>query len=212
MFLTFEGLDCSGKSTQASLLVEDLQASGATAVHLIREPGGTAISERLRAILLDRSTLGLSDLAELFLFSAARAQLVREVILPALGRGEIVVCDRFHDSTEAYQGYGRGLDLDAVRRINALATSGAEPDLTVLIDIPVAEVDRRRFSSGAGRDRMEDTGAAFFTRVRDGYLAMARAHPERILVMDGMREVGEIARDIRRAVAERQEQLHREER
>lgn len=212
MFLTFEGVDSSGKTTQAALLVESLRARGDVPVHFIREPGGTAISERLREILLDRNNLELSELTELFLFSASRAQLVSQVIVPALGRGEIVVCDRFADSTTAYQGYGRGLDLDAVRRINAVATAGTEPDVTVLVDITVAEIAARKNAAGGAIDRMENAGKEFYERVRAGYLAIAREHPERFVVIDGMRGVNDIARDIRRAVEQRQGQPQREAR
>jgi dTMP kinase len=211
MFLTFEGVDCSGKTTQAAMLVEALRVRGGNIVHFICEPGGTAISERLREILLDRSNLELSELTELFLFSASRAQLVAQVILPALERGEIVVCDRFHDSTMAYQGYGRGLDLDVVRRINAVATAGTDPDLTVLVDITVGEIEVRKKAAGGAPDRMENAGRAFYERVRKGYLAIAREQPGRFVVIDGMRNVNDIALDIRRAVEERLEQLHREE-
>jgi dTMP kinase len=211
MFLTFEGVDCSGKTTQAAMLVEALRARSGTIVHFIREPGGTAISERLREILLDRSNLELAELTELFLFSASRAQLVAQVILPALARGEIVVCDRFHDSTTAYQGYGRGLDLDAVRSINAVATAGTDPDLTMLVDITVGEIEARKKASGGAPDRMENAGREFYERVRKGYLAIAREQPERFVVIDGMRNVDDIARDIRRAVEERLEQPQREE-
>lgn len=211
MFLTFEGVDCSGKTTQATMLVEALRARSGTIVHFIREPGGTAISERLREILLDRSNLELAELTELFLFSASRAQLVAQVILPALARGEIVVCDRFHDSTTAYQGYGRGLDLDAVRSINAVATAGTDPDLTMLVDITVGEIEARKKASGGAPDRMENAGREFYERVRKGYLAIAREQPERFVVIDGMRNVDDIARDIRRAVEERLEQPQREE-
>jgi len=208
MFLTFEGLDASGKTTQAQILVEALRARGAAPVRFIREPGGTAISERLREILLDRRNLDLSDLSELFLFSASRAQLVREVIAPALARGETVVCDRFYDSTTAYQGYGRGLDMAAIEAVNAIAVAGTHPDLTILVDITVDEVIRRKLAAGATADRMEKGGREFFERVRRGYLAIAREHPDRVRVVDGMRSVEPIAADILRAVGERQEQLH----
>jgi len=211
MFVTFEGVDCSGKTTQAAILVEALRARGGPVVHFIREPGGTAISERLREILLDRHNLELSELAELFLFSASRAQLVTEVIRPALTRGETVVCDRFYDSTAAYQGYGRGLDLDAVRRINAVASAGTDPDLTVLVDITVGEIEIRKNASGGAPDRMEKAGREFYERVRSGYLAIAREHAERFVVIDGMRKIDEIALEIRRAVEQRYEQRHREE-
>jgi dTMP kinase len=211
MFLTFEGVDSSGKTTQAAILVESLRARGEAPVHFIREPGGTAISERLREILLDRRNLELSELTELFLFSASRAQLVSQVIVPALARGETVVCDRFADSTTAYQGYGRGLDLDAVRGINAVATAGTEPDLTVLVDITVGEIEARKNAVGGTKDRMESAGREFYDRVRRGYLAIALEHPERFVVIDGMRGVNDIARDIRRAVEERYGQPHTEE-
>jgi len=208
MFLTFEGLDASGKTTQAQILVEALRAGGSAAVRFIREPGGTVISERLRELLLDRRTLGLSDLAELFLFSASRAQLVREVIAPALARGETVVCDRFYDSTTAYQGYGRGLAIGTIATINEIASAGTVPDLTILVDITVDEVLRRKRTAGAEGDRMEGGGREFFERVREGYLAIAREHPERVRVFDGMRSIDLVAADILRAVGERQEQLH----
>ncbi|HTY58248.1 MAG TPA: dTMP kinase [Bacteroidota bacterium] len=208
MFLTFEGLDASGKTTQAQILVDALRTRGDAVVHFIREPGGTVISERLREILLDRRNLDLSDLAELFLFSASRAQLVREVIAPAIARGETVICDRFYDSTTAYQGYGRGLDLGAIATVNALATAGTVPDLTLLVDVTVDEVIRRKRAAGAPADRMEGGGRQLFERVRNGYLAIAREHPDRVRVVDGMRSVDLVAADIRRAVGERQEQLH----
>ncbi len=140
MFITFEGLDFSGKSTQATILVEKLKKAHPV-VHFLREPGGTKISERIRDILLDKKNLEMTDAAELLLFSAARAQLVKEVIVPALQRGEIVVCDRYYDSTTAYQGYGRGIDLDAVKSINRLATGGTDPDITFFVDIPVDEIE-----------------------------------------------------------------------
>jgi dTMP kinase len=211
MFLTFEGVDSSGKTTQAAILVDALRARGGPPVHFIREPGGTAISERLREILLDRGNLELTELTELFLFSASRAQLVAQVILPALARGETVVCDRYYDSTTAYQGYGRGLDLESVRRINAVATAGTDPDLTVLVDITVGEIQARKSASGEPTDRMENAGREFYERVRSGYLAIAREHPGRFLVIDGMRSVNAIALDIRRAVEQRHGQLNREE-
>ena len=208
MFLTFEGLDASGKTTQAQMLVEALRARGAAPVRFIREPGGTVISERLREILLDRRNLDLSDLSELFLFSASRAQLVREVIAPALARGETVVCDRFYDSTTAYQGYGRGLDMAAIEAVNAIAVAGTHPDLTILVDVTVDEVIRRKLAAEATADRMEKGGREFFERVRRGYLAIAREHPDRVRVVDGMRSVEPVAAEILRAVGERQEQLH----
>ena len=199
MFITFEGLDFSGKSTQATILVDKLKNTG-TVVHFLREPGGTAISERIRDILLDKRNLEMTDVAELLLFSAARAQLVKEVIVPALQRGETVICDRYYDSTTAYQGYGRGIDLAAVRNINRLATGGVDPDLTFLVDIPVEEIEKRKHTAGLSFDRMESSGRAFYERVRKGYLEMAENEARRFVVMDGMRGVDEIAADIQKLV------------
>jgi len=202
MLITFEGIDCSGKSTQAKLLVEKLEVvlpgmKGMNpAVRLIREPGGTSVSERIREILLNKDHNELTDAAELFLFSASRSQLVNEVILPALGRGETVVCDRFADSTTAYQGYGRGLDLQTVEVINRLTTSGVKPDLTLFIDIPVNEVERRRACMGSPHDRMEGAGRQFYERVRDGYLKLAREEQERIAVIDGSESIEAVARAV----------------
>ena len=192
MFITFEGLDFSGKSTQANILVEKLKQSQ-TIVHFLHEPGGTRISERVRDILLDRNNLEMNEAAELLLFSAARAQLVKEVIVPALGRGETVVCDRYYDSTTAYQGYGRGIDIVAVQSINRLATSGVDPDVTFFIDIPVDEIDRRKRAAGKSFDRMESSGRSFYERVRKGYQEIARKESHRFLTIDGMQRVEQIA-------------------
>lgn len=207
MFITFEGIDLSGKSTQAEMLVAKLRevpvgGSGIRRkIRVLREPGGTAISERLREILLDRKNLEMSPWAELFLFSAARAQLVTEVIRPALAGGEIVVCDRFYDSTTAYQGYGRGLDLDTIQHINAAATGGTNPHLTIFVDIPVEEIERRRISAQLGSDRMESAGRAFFERVRNGYLEIVRREPARVVSVDGTASVEQVHQNVWRAVA-----------
>jgi dTMP kinase len=192
MFITFEGLDCSGKSTQAQRLVEKLTVGTLPGsdqirpVRFIREPGGTAISERLRDILLDRATLDLHERAELFLFEASRTQLVHQVIRPALAKGEIVICDRYADSTTAYQGYGRNLDLAAVEQINHFATGGLVPDLTLFVDIVTAEIARRKAQRGDPADRMESAGNRFYDRVREGYMEIARREPDRFVVVDGM--------------------------
>jgi len=197
MFLTFEGIDFCGKSTQARLLVERLEKNHT--VRLIREPGGTRISEQLREILLDKRHLELTEVAELFLFEASRAQLVAEVIRPALERGEFVICDRYSDSTTAYQGFGRGVDIEAIARVNALATGGTEPDLTVVIDIPVAEIERRKQSAGLVFDRMEISGRQFYDRVRAGYEHLSRTL-ERMVLIDGARPVQEIHQEIWRTL------------
>jgi len=206
MFITFEGLDFSGKTTQAELLVSRLRerpvpgARSRQPVCFVREPGGTRISERLRDILLDRKNLELDDIAELMLFSASRAQLVAEVIRPALLRGEIVIGDRFYDSTTAYQGYGRGLNLESVHRINAIATSGLAPDLTIFVDIPLAEIARRKALAGLTFDRMESSGRAFYERVRNGYLELVRYDPRRLVCVDGTASISEVEKEVWRAV------------
>lgn len=207
MFLTFEGVDYSGKSTQARLLVERLTSDGHT-VRFLREPGGTGISERIRDILLDRSNLALTDVAELLLFSASRAELVTHVIRPALARGETVVCDRYYDSTTVYQGYGRGLDLETIHRINRFATGGLQPDLTIVVDIPVDEIERRKHAAGKGFDRMESAGREFFERVRAGYAALAAAEPTRVVLVDGLRPVEDVRTDIWEQVQYRKSTHH----
>ena len=202
MFITFEGLDCSGKSTQAKLLVDCLVQRGNDVVFL-REPGGTAISEMIREILLDRKNLGITQKAELFLFSAARAQLVSQVIQPALEAGRVVVCDRFYDSTSAYQGYGRSLDLDDVRIVNSIAVAGTRPDLTVLVDVEIDEISRRRHRAGFPADRMEVSGGQFFERVREGYRALAREEPDRFILVDGMNPIDSVHKEILQIVQSR---------
>lgn len=198
MFITFEGLDFSGKSTQATLLVEKLKRKHS--VHFIREPGGTIISEKIRDILLDKENFEMSDRAELLLFSASRSQLVSEVIKPALLRGEIIVCDRYCDSTTAYQGYGRGLDLDAVTTINSIATADTTPDITILVDIPIAEIKTRKTKAGLSLDRMESSGTLFYERVHNGYRELALAEPERWFRVDGLLSINEIHKRIWQAV------------
>ncbi len=190
MFISFEGLDGCGKTTQINLLAEKL-TSLAYDVVFIREPGGTAISERIREILLDTKHLGMNQITELLLFSAARAQLVNEVIKPALAQSKMVLCDRYVDSTTAYQGYGRGLRLGAVKTINAVATLGVMPHLTFIIDLPLEELERRKKRSGADADRMELSGRAFYEQVRQGYLEMAAAEPQRFTVINGAQEISE---------------------
>ncbi len=195
MFITFEGLDGSGKTTQARLLTEKLKEEGRDFIFL-REPGGTEISEKIRAILLDRDYLEMSQLAELFLFSAARTQLVSEVIRPCIDSGRIVVCDRFYDSTTAYQGYGRGLDLNAVKKVNQVASLDIVPDLTFILDIEISEINRRRAAGKVAADRMEDSGTTFYTDVRQGYFHIAKAEPKRCVVVNGMRPSQEIHEEI----------------
>lgn len=194
LFITFEGLDFSGKSTQVALFAERLARDGRN--HLVlRDPGGTAIGERIRSVLLDREVLNMSDVTELFLFSASRAQLVSEIIKPNLENGTLVVCDRFYDSTTAYQGAGRGLPLDAIATINRAAAGGLVPDLTFFIDIPVSEIDRRMVQQNAGADRMELSGREFYERVRNGFLTLASDEP-RFEVIDGLKGIEEIHAEV----------------
>ncbi|MDL1893641.1 dTMP kinase [Sphingobacteriales bacterium CHB3] len=208
MFISFEGLDFSGKSTQAKLLVEQLRQQRHT-VHFIREPGGTVISEKIRDILLDKNHLEMSDAAEILLFSASRSQLVQQVIAPALQRGDVVVCDRYCDSTTAYQGYGRGLGLEDVQTINRFATGGTMPDLTILVDIPIEEIERRKTKAGLTFDRMESAGRAFYERVRQGYHQLAADDPGRWFRVDGMLSIETIQKEIRKAVEKKSAALAR---
>jgi dTMP kinase len=202
MFITFEGLDFSGKTTQAVMLVEQLKHAGRDVLFL-REPGGTSISERIRDLLLDRVHLEMNPTAELLLFSAARSQLVTEVIEPALQSGTIVISDRFYDSTTAYQGNGRGLDLQDVRMLNRIATGGRKPDLTLFIDVGIDELLRRRHVARAEADRMESSGRAFYERVRRGYIEIAQLEPERCRTINGERSIDSIRDEISGLVNER---------
>ncbi len=196
-FITFEGPEGSGKTTQALLLTERLQADGLTVVRT-REPGGTATGEYIREILQHgRSGETVCAEAELLLFSASRAQLVTQVIRPALERGEWVVCDRFFDSTTAYQAYGQGFDLDKVENIHQFAVGSTVPQCTFLLDIAVSEslcrMQRRNAEQQTAPDRFEREALAFHESVYAGYHALARRHPERIRVVDATRPIHDIA-------------------
>ena len=194
MFITFEGLDYSGKSTQVQLLVDRLSRQQFN-VLLLREPGGTEIGERIRTILLDKEATAMTTVAELFLFSASRAQLVEEVIKPALNGGLVVVCDRFYDSTTAYQGSGRQIGMETVQAINRAATGGLTPSLTLFIDIPPDEVEKRMRRSQGGKDRMESNGRDFYEKVRSGYLDLAKKE-ERFVVINGMQSIDVIEEEV----------------
>jgi dTMP kinase len=187
MFVTFEGVDGSGKSTQARLLAERLLAEGREVV-LTREPGGTTLGEEVRGLLLHGGEL--APWAEAALFAAARAQLVDEVVRPALARGADVVCDRYLDSSLAYQGLARGLGLERVLELNLLATSGLLPDKTFVILVPPAEAAARREEVP---DRIEREGAEFAEAVDRAYREIARVFPERIVVLDGTQNAEDIA-------------------
>jgi len=196
MLISFEGIDGSGKSTQLVMLREVLEDRGLTVV-VIREPGATLLSESIREILLSTKQT-ITPTAELLLFSAARTQLVEKVIEPALNEGSIILCDRYVDSTTAYQGYGRKLDLDSVRLCNRIATRGVMPTVTFFIDVAYEQAQQRmQFDLGVGEpDRMERSGRDFFERVRYGYLQIAVDEPERFIVIDGSRDRVEIHSDI----------------
>ncbi len=187
LFITFEGLDGSGKSTQARLLFDDLRQRGVPAV-LTREPGGTRIGEQIRETLHSTANVEMLPRSEVLLYSASRAQLVGEFVLPRLTSQQVVVCDRYADSTLAYQGYGHGLDLDFLRTLTEFATCGLRPDLTVYLDLPVdVGLGRRRGAaqSELGEwNRMDQQTADFYTRVREGYLQMIAADPQRWLVVN----------------------------
>ena len=202
-FITLEGPDGSGKSSQAERLARWLEARGLV-VTLTREPGGTALGEGVRTLLM---AAGLDHLprSDALLFNAARAQLVARVIRPALERGETVVCDRYADSTLAYQGAGGGVDAAELRRIIEFATGGLHPNLTILLDLPVAAgLDRKAGGPATGRTRFELDARhdlAFHTRVRDAFLALAAAAPERWRIVDAARDPDTVAGDVAAAVA-----------
>ena len=191
-FITFEGVEGSGKSTQLGLLAKRLELADVR-IRCLREPGGTSVGEAIRRILLDPEHLGLDARAELLLYEASRAQLVAEVIEPALQAGDVVLCDRFFDSTTAYQGYARGLPLEEVARLNEAATGVLTPDLTIVIDVDPALVLERACDASGAPDRLELEDVAFHQRVREGFLAIARAEPQRVVVVDGEGPVEAVA-------------------
>lgn len=200
-FITFEGPEGGGKTTQIRLLAQWLAARG-HAVLATREPGGTRIGDAVRGILLNPEHVEMRPEAEILLYSAARAQIVGEIIRPHLDGGGVVVCDRFADSTLAYQGYGRQLDLTALRRITAFATGGLTPDLTVCLDLTVEEGLRRKQNGDLAEwNRIEREQLAFHERVRQGYLALAAAEPQRWLVVDAAQPVEVVQERVRARVA-----------
>ena len=205
-FVTIEGGDGSGKSRQVGLLDEYLEARGVSRL-LTREPGDTPLGKQLRKLLLEGRPESLSDETELFLILADRAQHVREVVRPALEQGKLVVSDRYADSTLAYQGYGRGMDLEMLRRLNLVATGGTMPELTIVLDCPVevalARAADRRDGQGARENRFEAEGIAFQRRVREGFLELAEAESSRCVVVSTACPVMETQEEMRRIIDER---------
>ncbi len=211
-FITFEGIEGCGKTTQIRLLGSALSLSGKKVV-LTREPGGCKISDKIRAILLDSENSEMTPLAELLLYAAARAQHINEIIRPALDTGDIVLCDRYTDATVAYQGFARGIDLSLINRLNETATNGCNPNLTILIDCPVETGLERalaRIEAGSASDsshlreeRFEKESLEFHQKVRNGYLALAARSPDRFVVIDGTASVPDIAANVLIAVSAR---------
>ncbi len=198
LFVTFEGIDGSGKSTQVDMLRDSLRDAGYE-VAVFREPGATAIGERVRKILLDADHSEMAPATELFLYAAARAQLTEEAIKPALDENDVVICDRYLDSTTVYQGYGRGIDISLVEQVNQLATGSLRPHLTFVLDIDIRVGDTR----GATEDRLERETAGFKERLREGYRRLAEEESSRVILIDGTRPPRDIANEVWRRVAER---------
>ncbi|WP_457568772.1 dTMP kinase [Desulfurobacterium sp.] len=200
MFITFEGIEGSGKSTQARLLHEWLIDNGHEVI-LTREPGGTPAAEEIREFILSDREEPFPEIAELMLYMAARSFHVQNLIKPALNSGTIVISDRFSDATLAYQGYGRGISLKEIKHLNNLATGGLNPDITFLIDVPV-EIGMSRIK-GRHHDRIEKETLDFHEKVRKGYLKIASENPERIIVIDGTKRTEDIFEEIRKIIERR---------
>ncbi len=201
-FVTFEGIDFCGKSVQIEKLIERLEKKRIPHI-LLREPGGTSISERIRETLLMNHKEDMSPITEFLLFNAARAQLVKQRVRPALQQNKLVICDRYYDSSTAYQGYGRNIDLKNIRLVNQFATQGLKPDLTFLIDIDLEEMERRKRALNQALDRMEDQTRHFFEQARNGFLEIAQSEPERFCVINGKKEIYQISDEIWQQLATR---------
>ncbi len=192
MFITFEGIDGSGKSTQIELLKDMLIKSGRK-VKVLREPGSTGFSEKIRELLLSND-FEIGAISELLLFNAARSHLIEYEILPALANGEIVLCDRFYDSTTAYQGYGRGININDVNMVNKIATGGLAPDITFFLDLSLAVSNER--TKNMESDRIESSGNEFFENVRKGFLKIADMEPDRVIVINSDEKIEDTHRKI----------------
>jgi dTMP kinase len=202
VFISFEGTEGSGKSLQARMLIERLRAHQVP-VLATHEPGGTPLGDQLRQLVLLREELDVVPRAEALLMCSSRAQLVDKVIRPALDRGEVVVSDRFADSTLVYQGAGRGLDRQVLASVISFATAGLQPDMTILLDLPVEIGLARKHTQQAGWNRFEDEALAFHSRVREGYRALVALEPERWHCYDGLRPADRLSEEIWRAIAAR---------
>lgn len=199
LFITFEGIDFCGKTTQTQKLVSYLRRKGRN-VLLLREPGGDRIAEKIRNVLLSEKNSALTPLSELLLYEASRAQLTQKVILPALKKGKVVICDRYFDSTLAYQGYGRDLDKKMIKYLNQISTFGLLPDLTVLLDVSVETSFNRRKKEKRKKDRLENERLEFHQKIREGYLKIARENQRRIKVVDGTENVDKTWEKVKKAV------------
>ena len=191
-FITFEGAEGSGKSTQIRNAVAFLKKKGRSVV-MLREPGGTRISEAIRSILLDKNLKEMSPVTELLLYLAARAQIVREKILPALKKGKVVICDRFEDSTRAYQGFGRKIPLEAIEQASKLVRGNLKPDLTFVLDVDIT----KGLARGGRHDRIEREVLSFHHRVRQGFLALAKKEPRRMVVLDTSKSLESVSQKVR---------------
>lgn len=200
-FISFEGIDFSGKTTQVERLMSRLKEVDIQ-VHLLREPGGTVISEKIRQVLLDKSHQEMHPRTEILLYSAARSQLAHQTILPLLESGEYVIADRFFDSTTAYQGYGRSLEMSFVELLNRFATSGLLPNKTFFIDITPEEAVRRRKAAGRKSDRLESENIHFYQAVRKGYQTLVQMFPDRFITIPGAQPVEETAELIWEKIAD----------
>ena len=202
--ITFEGIDGSGKSTQIQMLEHEFNKLG-VGYKTFREPGGTELSEKIREILLDKENIELISTAESLLFAAARAQLTAEQIKPAIEKGKFVICDRFTDSTIAYQGYGRGLDIKQLEEINYIATDGLTPDITFILDIsPEAAAVRMKAEVS---DRMEETGVEFFRRIRGGYRQIKDQNPNRYRLINGEQSPENVFNEIKEIIVKQFEEV-----
>ena len=208
MFITFEGPEGGGKTTQIQLLYQTLCEHGYPAL-MTREPGGTAIGNAIRSVLLDAANTAMSERTEALLFNAARAQLIDEIVRPALTDGQIVLCDRYADSTLAYQGYGRGLDICGLRQLITFATSGLQPDLTVYLQVdPAAGIERKRQLAGAEWNRLDEEALAFHQSVEEGFRRLIAVEPARWVTIDAMQPIDAVQQKIWCAVEKRLSSHH----